>query len=379
MRKLLLLVQKELRLLLRDSHGLLLLFLMPCAFILIMSFALDSSFKSEQATLHYSISDKDSSEHSHLLINTLNDAFGPSATQSELSNTQLDLTIPDNFVARLMDDSIALQLNIDPATDQRNVEIFRAVLMRFLSETIIKETLSVQGENPKFTLDLSNSIQTDNGWPTASPSEKRPSSVQQNVPAWLLFAMFFITIPLSNTLIAERRQGTWQRLKTMGLNASILYCSKVIPYFIINLLQAVLMFSIGLFLIPALGGEKLMINGSLIALILLTAATSLAAISYALLIAALAKTSEQATISSGVFNLIMAALGGVMVPAFLMPETMQSLSQFSPMAWGLQGFIDILLRGADTPKVLPEITKLAALSASLLLALSWLHKRNHDT
>jgi len=36
---------------------------------------------------------------------------------------------------------------------------------------------------------------------------KFPSAVQQSVPAWLVFSMFFIVIPISNTFIAEADTG----------------------------------------------------------------------------------------------------------------------------------------------------------------------------
>jgi ABC-2 type transport system permease protein len=49
------------------------------------------------------------------------------------------------------------------------------------------------------------------------PSVRLPSSVQQNVPAWLIFAMFFVVIPVSSIFIIERQQGTLQRLRAMGL------------------------------------------------------------------------------------------------------------------------------------------------------------------
>src|SRR6266545_1050864 len=44
---------------------------------------------------------------------------------------------------------------------------------------------------------------------------KRPTAAQQNVPAWALFGMFFIVVPLSGSLIRERQTGTLRRLMTM--------------------------------------------------------------------------------------------------------------------------------------------------------------------
>src|SRR5690606_36781837 len=47
------------------------------------------------------------------------------------------------------------------------------------------------------------------------PQEKNadigPNSVQHNVPAWTLFAIFFIMVPLSINSVKEKNQGTYLR------------------------------------------------------------------------------------------------------------------------------------------------------------------------
>jgi ABC-2 type transport system permease protein len=58
-----------------------------------------------------------------------------------------------------------------------------------------------------------------------------------------------------------------------------------------------------------------------------------------------------------------------MVPRFVMPAAMQEISLYSPMAWGLEGFLDIFLRHGGLAAVGDEVLKLAAFgAASLLLA-----------
>ena len=59
-----------------------------------------------------------------------------------------------------------------------------------------------------------------------------------------------------------------------------------------------------------------------------------------------------------------------MVPRFVMPETMQNIANFSPMAWGLDGFLDVFLRNGNVIDVLPEAGSLFALGAvAIALAL----------
>jgi len=102
-------------------------------------------------------------------------------------------------------------------------------------------------------------------------------------------------------------------------------------------------------------------------------AMSLAAVSFGLFIAQLVKTNEQATILAGVTNLIMAAIAGVMVPRFLMPPMMQDFAWVSPMTWGLEGYLDLFLRGGSVGDILSECAGLlvfACIMLSLALVIS---------
>jgi len=87
-------------------------------------------------------------------------------------------------------------------------------------------------------------------------------------------------------------------------------------------------------------------------------------------VATLSNTTEQATVIGGVGNIILGALGGIMVPKFVMPDFMQRVANISPMSWGLEGFLDILLRGGNVLDVIPESLLLVALAALSLMITS---------
>ena len=200
-------------------------------------------------------------------------------------------------------------------------------------------------------------------------SFKVPSAVQQSVPAWLVFSMFFIVIPISNTFISERGQGTLMRLKSMNVSRLSLIVGKMVPYLFINAIQVLIMIAIGVTVVPLFGGTALTLGSSPAGLALIAAAVSFSAIALALLIASVARTTEQATTIGGVLNIIFGALGGIMVPTFVMPRFMQELANLSPMAWGLEGFLDIFLRDGGVADVFPESLALLLFGA-LVLALT---------
>ena len=207
---------------------------------------------------------------------------------------------------------------------------------------------------------------------------RAPNAVQQSVPAWLVFSMFFIVIPISNTFISERTHGTLQRLRSIRLSPAGLLLGKMLPYFLINLIQAALMLAVGVYLVPALGGSALTLGDSPVGLFLIVAAVSFCSIAFALLIAVLARTTEQATTLGGLLNIIFAAAGGIMIPTFVMPAVMQKAALFSPMSWGLEGFLDILLRNGGVRDVLPECLALAAFGAALMLSAAVILKKQFE-
>ncbi len=201
---------------------------------------------------------------------------------------------------------------------------------------------------------------------TEGERQRQPTSVQQNVPAWLVFAMFFVALPLSTTWMQERRQGTFMRLRSLGLSPLHLLMAKLAPYYLVNLVQVVLMLAVGVYLVPLFGGDALTLGNSAAGLALMALAVSFAAVSYALLIANIVSTVEQATILTGVSNLLLAAVGGVMVPRFVMPLAMQKIAAVSPMAWGLEGFLDIFLRDGRLSTVASKALLLFGFGAASL-------------
>jgi ABC-2 type transport system permease protein len=74
-------------------------------------------------------------------------------------------------------------------------------------------------------------------------------------------------------------------------------------------------------------------------------------------------------------NVLMAALGGIMVPAFVMPAFMQRVSALSPMNWGLEALLTVLLRGGGVADVLPNVLRLVGFAVVMLLLAALLFRR----
>jgi ABC-2 type transport system permease protein len=73
-----------------------------------------------------------------------------------------------------------------------------------------------------------------------------------------------------------------------------------------------------------------------------------------LLVAAIGKTEAQVNGLAVLLAIILSALGGMMVPVFVMPGFMQTLAQFTPHAWALAGYHDVIIPGLGIREVLGE-------------------------
>jgi ABC-2 type transport system permease protein len=356
------LIRKELLLLFRDWHALALLFVMPAGFILVMSLALQDRFAADQGvSLSYYLVDQDQSPASQGLMQRLAAAQelkripGDTGLDAQREAVRTDrvqflVVIPRGFGAALDGSTpLPMQMQSGPGVEPAAAELFTARLQGLLAELYLSKKLGALGADMPDPAGAQKLLHAESLYTAGA----RPSSVQQNVPAWLLFAMFFIAIPLSTTWVQERSQGTYARLRTMGASPVQLLAGKLLPYMGITLVQAALMLMVGVWIVPLLGGGQLTLGHSPAALLLMTLAAGFAAVSYALLIANLVSTSEQATIFTGVANLLMAAVGGIMVPRFIMPPAMQAISLHSPMAWGLEGFLDVFLRQGGVAMAAP--------------------------
>ena len=136
---------------------------------------------------------------------------------------------------------------------------------------------------------------------------KTPNTVQQNIPAWTLFGMFFIVVPLGGSLIRERQSGMLVRLLTMPMSCLTILTGKIVAYVVICMVQFGLIMAVGKFLLPLLGTPVLETGSSPVALIVIALSAAVAACGYGILLGTMARTYEQASTFGAVSVVIAAA------------------------------------------------------------------------
>ncbi|MDR7306079.1 ABC transporter permease [Rhodoferax saidenbachensis] len=383
------LAKKELLALSRDLHGLAALFLMPMVFIVVMSMALKDVYSPRVQALRYAVVNLDQGPKAESLLTAWSKEHGapvvpgPEGWQDALRAGDLKyvLQVDAGFAHALEDapegeDGKKVHFLAEPGLDQGLFESTRASLMMHVAQLRTESMLAqlkVEGD-----LAQASELLFTNTLVTAERTGKnaRPSSVQQSVPGWLVFGMFFVVASIAGLFVDERSCGALARLRSLGASPVSLLAAKVAPYMLVNGIQAVLMLSVGVWLMPVLGGDGLSLQGiSWVALVLVLMSISAAAVSLALAIACLVRTHAQASTLGPILNVLMAALGGIMVPLFVMPEVMQQIAAYSPMNWGLEALLDVLLRGADVSAVLPRVGRLGAFSTLMLAGAYGLFRR----
>ena len=157
-----------------------------------------------------------------------------------------------------------------------------------------------------------------------------------------------------------------QRLAAAPLSRWQILTGKLLPCLVLSLFQGFFILAAGRVIFAmSWGADPLW-------LIPLVAATSLAAMGLAMVVAALARTETQVAIYGTLLVLVLAGLSGcLMGDRELMPEQMKELSRLTPHAWALDAYRELLI----APQ--PNLT-LVALACGVLagfglgfLALAW--------
>ena len=400
MKKIANLLHRDFLLLVRDFWGVMLLFMMPWTLAILMTYLQDSTFRSineNRITIYLLDDDNDSlgwmvsrQITDNKIFEVITQVNGQSLSVKEVEEAvsqgdyMIGVIIPAHATAHLRDhvrlgvekafngevesntenrtpQSLEIRLLVDPTVK----ESFRLTLIQAMRENalivqnqlllaeITRQVNRIVPVPINLNIDSDGLIAIDESYAKSEKAKIMPNSTQHNVPAWGMFAVFFIVISLAGNMIRERETGCFHRLMTMPCSFHLYVLSKVGVYLCVCLLQLTLIIMTGMVVIPLLGLPALLLGNSLTALFAMSVSSSLAAIGYGLAIGSIARTNQQASIFGAISVVILAAIGGVWIPTFIMPRFMQIISNISPLNWGLKGFNEIFVRDAGLLDVLP--------------------------
>lgn len=164
------------------------------------------------------------------------------------------------------------------------------------------------------------------------------------------------------TLLEEYEAGTLERLLSSQLSLTQLLAGKWLFIATIGLLQMIVMFAWAQFVF---GVEFFSHLPGFFAMALPTVA---AAASLAILLATICKSRTQLNSVALIVVLTMSALGGSMVPRYIMSDQMRQLGFVTFNAWALEGFEKVFWRDQPISALWLEMSVLIAASIFMLIA-----------
>jgi ABC-2 type transport system permease protein len=309
-------LQKEVLLLRRDFGGLVILFVMPLVLIITITLIQNATFKTiSDSKIPVLLVDNDQGAIAKTVKENLNQSVAFSIVtridNQNLNETtareavfkgkyQLAIIIPEELSVDLqakvdqnvnkilsgfgLEDTLTekkqeviigqkeVRLYFDPATQMTFKNSVKSAIDKMISQietqSIYKTFQDQLGEGDEPIFDQKSFITFKEIVPKVNDKEILPNSVQHNVPAWSLFAIFFIVVPLSINIVKEKGQGTQIRLITNPVPYSLIIAGKTATYLLICIIQFLLMVAVGIYVFPYLNLPVLDVSSKMTLMIL---------------------------------------------------------------------------------------------------------------
>ena len=421
MKKIIATIIKEWLLMKRDIAGLLLLLIMPAALIIVMALIEDAPFREYQdVKFEMLIADNDHGNLAREIIEGLkhvknfhitDSLDGKSINEEKLKQLlnkgdyKIGIVIPAGLTAEIvnsanivvndfskktgmgailpareMREKIYIHLYFDPVSKPAFRSVISSALDKYItyssSNTLMQRLSSLNKDTANTAETNSNNLKKimqgidvkeeplyNNG-----QYGMHINSVQHNVPAWAIFGMFFIVIPISGHIIKEREDGSALRIALIPNVNQFVAMGKIIFYTLLCALQFMVMLCIGLWAMPLFGLPALYAGAHSWLLLPVSLCIGFAASTYGYFVSTLLKTINQSLSFGSVSIVILSAVGGIWVPLEVMPHSMQQMALASPLHWSLEAVNVVILRNGGLKSILMPSAILLATGFCLWLA-----------
>lgn len=372
MNKLLFSAKKERLLIIRDIPGLLILFLMPVLLMTVVILAQEYTLQNQMGKTRLLFIDENHSGFASAVRENLvssgffeADTLARGSRLSREKATELISTGKYSIGLWIGPGDTSFEIITDPALSgsyrSNLVTPLKYLIRGTQTRNIVEKMLSMSAGDMKPLIDKTIEESTSKlpavkeTFAGSRMQEIKPTAIQNIVPGFILFAMFFIVIPLAASIISEKNEGAFQRLRTLPVRFGVILGSKVLVYFVVCMVQFFLMMLVGLWIFPYFFGlPRLEVGNNVAAVLFATFASSLAAIGFGILVGSASGTMAQASLFGSVMVVLLGVISGTFLPVHVMPKLIQSLSLISPMRWGIDNYLDVFIRGGGIISILPR-------------------------
>lgn len=329
-------VRKEFYHILRDKRTLLILFGMPVVMILLFGFAITTEIKDA----NIAILDHARDEHSELLTNKIFASSYFKLSEHLTSETEIEQTFKSgrtklvvifepSFSEKLISDNQAHVQLIADASDPNTAN----TLVNYLQAIIVDYTFEVN-ENVGVPYQI---VLDTRMW--YNPELK---GVYYFVPGLIAILLMLVSAMMTSISIArEKELGTMEVLLASPMQPAQIIISKVVPYVILSLLDAIIILLLGkyVFEVPILGSLSLLFLEVFLFILL--------ALSLGILISTVSATQQTALLLSLLALMLPTILlSGFIFPIENMPLPLRVISNIIPARWFIVIVKSIMLKGS---------------------------------
>ena len=184
----------------------------------------------------------------------------------------------------------------------------------------------------------------------------------------LVLFMFLTSLTAAADLILTRKLGVARRMLSTPTSTGVIVGGEVAGRFGVALVQGVYIMVGTLLLFGVNWGDPL---GAIAILVVFALVGSGAA----MLSGALFRNEQQAGGIGVLLGMGLAAIGGAMAPIEVFPDSMKTLARFTPHAWAIDAFSELVRRDGGFLDILPQLGVLAAFAAVFMALATWrLHR-----
>ncbi|MBC8047711.1 MAG: ABC transporter permease [Fimbriimonadaceae bacterium] len=395
--------KKDLKIFFSDKKALALALLLPIGLITMFAFAFGGVGSDDEEDIPTPITvlfnDEDNSVTSKKILADLDSIPGIELISSTIADAQTAIKNGDNIAIIIfhngMEDSlnagkiIPAELQYDKSREME-ISILQNLLMSKIAEIKgakdadkgIELTVQTQFSNlpPAMQDSIKKNIQ--GGMQKESEEAKLITMTSlvgdeeanwgliQAVAGTAIMMLLFSVSAIGQSMLEEKENGVLKKLLQSPIKPYEIMFGKMLTASIISVFQLTIMF---LFSWVAFGLE---IFNNIPALIIMILVTALACSSFGVLLSSIVTTKKQADSLGTIIILFMSAIGGSMIPLYIMPQFMQNAAVVSVNYWSIQGFYDIFWRKTGIHAIGENVIVLLAITITVLLVSNYFFKKN---
>lgn len=401
---------KDIQILLKDRGALFQLVLLPLIFILVITGAFSSIDTGGSDTrIQLPVVNLDGGARAQTLIEGINTAGGvevilmdegTASTQLGEGGIQRLLTIPEDFTSDLDENEpVTLRITTRSEADAEQTEAVRLVVEGAAQDIALENQILASLQQmadmqvnapPAFQTAFSaeriqaqarDQFESSKEHPLVvveqrvprqgNEQEQEPAIAQTSVPGFSVLFVFLVAQTTARSIYDEKKGGSFRRLMAAPISKAALLLGKVIPNFLLAIIQFGIIFLFGSVVIGLIGFTPISLGSDYLALALATVVIALCSSAMGILIASLARTESQIGGLSSLLLWGLGIIGGSIIPTFIMDRILGPVPKIAPHYWANRALNDLMLRNLALPDILPEMGILLGFTALFIVIGLW--------